>query len=129
MPRQLWVVGGEITTDEDRQYIRDVKHYNTDTDEFETVTAVPPWREGGVKGAKACIVGKVAFVLVRLKKPLIQFTLCLVKHVKLPTALDPSEWSAASVLRHPVASIAVAKVLNVNGYFEIFKQCVHQATN
>jgi len=56
-------------------------------------------------------------------------TLCLVKGVKLPTAWDPSKWTAGSVLRLSAASNAVAEVLNVNGHFEIFKQCMHQTTN
>lgn len=63
VPQQLWVVGGEISADEDRQFIRDVKQYNTETDKFETVTAVPPWKQGEVKGAKACLVGKDLYVI------------------------------------------------------------------
>ena len=44
-------------------------------------------------------------------------TLCLVKGVKLPTAWDPSKWTAGSVLRLSAASNAVAEVLNVNVNF------------
>ena len=48
---------------EDRQFIREVKQYNFDMDKFETVTAVPAWKQGEVRGAKACLVGKFTFYL------------------------------------------------------------------
>ena len=64
VPQQLWVIGGEISTMDDRQIIREVKQYNFDVDKFETVSAVPAWKLGEVRGARACLVGKVTFVLI-----------------------------------------------------------------